>query len=82
MIKKTVSDVLSTNLEFFYNLSAVGVKNINTAIDYFMISETYKKYSWIKNNKERREVTASHCKVTPKTVENALALMSQEVKNL
>lgn len=76
----TVEEVISTNLEIFYKLSTVGVKNISTAIDYFMILETFRKYAWIDNFKERKEVTASQCKVTLKTVENALSLMNERIE--
>lgn len=76
----SVEEVISTNLQIFHKLAVVGVKNINTAIDYFQILEVYKKYDWIDNFKERKEVTASQCKVTLRTVENALALMGQIIE--
>lgn len=79
----SVEEIIAKNLEVFYKLSAVGVKNINTAVDYYMILETYRKYNWIENFKERKEVVAEQCKTTLRTVENALALMNTtiEIKN-
>lgn len=71
----SVEEIIGKNLEIFYKLSAVGVKNINTAVDYYMILETYKKYDWIENFKERKEVVADQMKVSLKSVENALNLM-------
>lgn len=79
----SVEEIIGKNLEIFYKLSAVGVKNINTAVDYYMILETYKKYDWIENFKERKEVVADQMKVSLKSVENALNLMKifVEIKN-
>lgn len=78
--KFKVEEIIANNLEIFYKLSAVGMKNISTAVDYFIILETYKKYYWIKNFKERKSVTADQCKTTIRTVENALALMSSIIE--
>lgn len=75
-----VEEVIANNLQLLHKLSLAGVKNINTAVDYYMILETYRKYKWISNFKERKEVTATQCKVTLKTVENALALMEQKIE--
>lgn len=75
-----IKEVIKNNLEMLYKLSLAGVKNINTAIDYYSILETYKRYNWIENKRERKEVTASQCKVTVKTVENALSLMESEIE--
>lgn len=76
---KTVQQIIQENLQLFYKLSAVGIKNINTALDYYIIIETYKKYKWIQNSKERKEVTAEHLKVSIKSVENALHLMNKNI---
>lgn len=76
----SVEEIIGKNLEIFYKLSAVGVKNINTAVDYYMILETYKKYNWIDNFKERKEVVAEQLKVSLKSVENALNLMAQKIE--
>ncbi|MBT0552522.1 hypothetical protein D1Z97_03270 [Riemerella anatipestifer] len=75
-----INEVIEKNLEMLYKLSLAGVKTISTAIDYYSIAEVYKRYSWIESNKERKELTASQCKVTLKTVENALALMESEIE--
>lgn len=76
----SVEEIIGKNLEIFYKLSAVGVKNINTAVDYYMILETYRKYDWIENFKERKEVVAEQLKVSLKSVENALNLMAQKIE--
>lgn len=75
-----INEVIEKNLEMLYKLSLAGVKTISTAIDYYSIAEVYKRYYWIESNKERKELTASQCKVTVKTVENALALMESEIE--
>ncbi|RMZ60065.1 hypothetical protein D1632_10780 [Chryseobacterium nematophagum] len=77
--KGTVKDLISENLEIFFKLDLLGIKNINTAIDYLSICETYQKYLWIKKKSDREKVVADHCKVSIISVKRALLLMNQEI---
>ncbi|RMZ58967.1 hypothetical protein D1632_15490 [Chryseobacterium nematophagum] len=71
--------MVSDNLEIFFKLDLLGIKNINTAIDYLSIYETYQKYSWIKKKSDREKVVADQCKISVISVKRALLLMNQEI---
>ena len=75
----SVKDLISGNLEIFFKLDLIGIKNINTAIDYLSIYEVYQKYSWIKKKSDREKVVADQCKVSIISVKRALSLMNQEI---
>lgn len=74
-----VKDIISNNLELFFKLDLIGVKNINTAIDYLSIYETFQNHSWIEKISEREKVTAERCKVNIKSVRRARYLMEQKI---
>ncbi len=74
-----VKDLLSGNLEVFHKLAVVGVKNINTAIDYLLIYDTYQKYDWIEKPAERKRVVSDVMNCHLNTIEKALQLMQQVV---
>lgn len=78
--ENTTREVVKNNLELFHKLDLIGVKNINTAIDYLHITNVYDEYRWIDNERERKDVVASKLKVTKKTVQNALNLMRKTIK--
>ncbi|CAA7195445.1 hypothetical protein [Chryseobacterium potabilaquae] len=75
----SVRDLVSDNLEIFFKLDVLGIKNINTAIDYLSIYETYQKYSWIRKKSDREKVVADQCKISVISVKRALSLMNQEL---
>lgn len=74
-----VKDVISSNLEIFFKLDLVGIKSISSAIDLMHVFNIYQQYEWIESKKERKEVTASQCKVSVGFVEKAIYLMSQNI---
>lgn len=76
----SVKELITANRETLYSLQRAGVKNINTALDYVAISETYEAYGWLKDKTERVEVTASRCRVSVRTVHTALSTLAQSVK--
>ena len=78
MIK--IGDLLREHRELLYKLDKAGIKNINTALDYVSIEETHKAYNWIKDKGERKEVTASRCRVSVRTVATALTTLDREIK--
>lgn len=74
-----VKDIISQNLELFFKLDLIGVKNINTAIDYWTIYEAYQKHDWIEKISEREKVVADRCQVNVKSVRRARFLMEQKI---
>ena len=74
-----IGEIIRSNMELLYKLDRAGVKSINTALDYVSITDTYEAYGWIKDKTERAEVTASRCRVSVRTVQTALSLLSQPV---
>jgi hypothetical protein len=74
-----VKDIIANNLELFFRLDLIGVKNINTAIDYLSIYETYQNHSWIEKISDREKVVAERCKVNVKSVRRARFLMEQKI---
>lgn len=78
--KSKIHEIVDNNLELFHKLDLKGVKNISTAIDYLSIYKAYNQYSWIDNERERKETVASQLKVTKKTVENAINLMRETIE--
>lgn len=74
-----IGDLLREHREILYKLDKAGLKNINTALDYVLIEDTHKAYEWIKDKGERKEVTASRCRVSVRTVATALSLLDQDV---
>lgn len=75
-----IGDLIREHRELLYKLDKAGIKNINTALDYISIQDTYKAYNWIKDKGERKEVTASRCRVSVRTVATALTTLDQEIK--
>lgn len=78
--KNTVREIVQNNIELFYKLDLVGVKNISTAIDYLHIVNLYDSYDWVEDECERKEIVASQSKVSKKTVQNALNLMARALE--
>ena len=76
-----IGDLIREHRELLYKLDKAGIKNINTALDYISIQETYKAYNWIKDKGERKEVTASRCRVSVRTVATALSILDQDVNS-
>ena len=74
-----IGDLLREHRELLYKLDKAGLKNINTTLDYVLIEDTHKAYEWIKDKGERKEVTASRCRVSVRTVATALSLLDQDV---
>lgn len=74
-----IGDLLREHREILYKLDKAGLKNINTALDYVLIEDTYKAYEWIKDKGERKEVTASRCRVSVRTVATALNTLDQNI---
>lgn len=74
-----IGQIIRANMEDLYKLQRAGVKSINTALDYISIADTYEAYSWIKDKEERKEVTASRCRVSVRTVHAALTALAQPV---
>ena len=72
-----VKDVIDKNLELFYKLDRIGVKNIATAIDYATIYDDYKKQSHIKSETERKKTVATRFKISVSSVEKAICLMGK-----
>lgn len=75
-----IGDLIREHRELLYKLDKAGIKNINTALDYVLIEDTYRAYAWIKDKGERKEVTASRCRVSVRTVATALTTLDQEIK--
>lgn len=74
-----VRELISENLDLFLKLDKLGLKTINSAIDYLSIWHEFQKYSWIESVSERKQTVALKCKVSVSTVEKALCLMKQRV---
>ena len=74
-----IGDLIREHREILYKLDKAGIKNINTALDYVLIDDTYKAYEWIKDKGERKEVTASRCRVSVRTVSTALNTLDQTI---
>ncbi len=74
-----IGDLLREHREILYKLDKAGIKSINTALDYVLIEDTHEAYEWIKDKGERKEVTASRCRVSVRTVATALSLLDQDV---
>ncbi len=77
MIK--IGDLIREHRDLLYKLDKAGIKNINTALDYVLIEDTHKAYDWIKDKGERKEVTASRCRVSVRTVATALNTLDQNI---
>lgn len=75
----TVRDVVGTHRAMFYKLNKCGIKNIETALDYFSIYEQYESHKHIDSCTERKKVVATFCKVTVRTVEIALQTMKRVI---
>lgn len=71
--------LIENNLPMLYSLKAKGVKSINTALDYIVIYQTYELFHHIPDKKQRKEEVADRCKVTTRTVEQALHLLDQPI---
>jgi len=74
-----VQEMISAHLDLFLKLDRLGLKTINSAIDYLSIWDEFQKYSWIESISERKQVVALKCKVSVSSVEKALYLMKQKV---
>ena len=74
-----VQEMISAHLDLFLKLDRLGLKTINSAIDYLTIWEEFQKYGWIESISERKQVVALKCKVSVSSVEKALYLMKQKV---
>lgn len=72
-----VKEAIDKNLELFYKLDRIGVKNIATAIDYATIFDDYKKQNHIKNELERKKTVAARFKISVSSVEKAICLMAK-----
>lgn len=74
-----VKEAIEKNIELFYKLDKIGVKNIATAIDYATIFNDYKKQVHIKNETEKKRVVAKRFKVSVSSVEKAVCLMGKVI---
>lgn len=74
-----IGDLIREHREILYKLDKAGIKSINTALDYVLIEDTHKAYEWIKDKGERKEVTASRCRVSVRTVATALNTLDQNI---
>jgi len=74
-----VKDAIDKNLELFYKLDRIGVKNIATAIDYATIYDDYKKQSHIPSEYERKKTVATRFKISVSSVEKAVCLMGKVI---
>ena len=74
-----VIDMIEENVSLLYKLDKAGIKCINTALDYMVIFYTYKSHSAIKDITERKELTAERCKVSVRTVSNAISVLDQKI---
>lgn len=74
-----VKDAINDNLELFYKLDRIGVKNIATAIDYATIYDDYVKQSHIRSEMERKKTVATRFKVSVSSVEKAICLMRRVI---
>jgi hypothetical protein len=72
-----VKEAIDKNLELFYKLDKIGVKNIAMAIDYATIYDDYKKQSHISSEFERKKTVATRFKISVSTVERAVSLMGK-----
>lgn len=77
--KNKILDLIEDNVTLLYKLKKGGIKSIDTALDYLVIYATFKTYKGISDVMERKEETANHCKVSVRTVSNALVLLDAEV---
>lgn len=75
-----VKNLLENNISFLYTLQAKGIKNISNALDYTVIYQTYELFKSIPNKTQRKEEVAARCKVSVRTVEQALCLLSQPIE--
>lgn len=74
-----VKEVINKNLDLFYKLDKIGVKNIATAIDYATICDDYEKHSHIASHSERKQVVSRRFKVSVSCVEKAVILMGRNI---
>ena len=74
-----VQEMISAHLDLFLKLDRLGLKTINSAIDYLTIWEEYQKYEWIEDVSTRKQTVALKCKVSVRSVERSLYLMKQKV---
>lgn len=72
-----VKEAIDKNLELFYKLDKIGVKNIATAIDYATIYDDYKKQCHITSELERKKTVATRFKISVSSVEKAICLMGK-----
>ena len=79
-MSNNVRNLIEKNLTVLYALKAKGIKNINTAVDYVVIVNTYELFNHIPDNALRKSEVADRCRVSVRTVELALQLLNQETK--
>ena len=72
-----VKEAIDKNLDLFYKLDKIGVKEISTAIDYATIYDDYKKQSHITSELERKKTVAARFKISFSKVEWAICLMGK-----
>ncbi|MGL5233838.1 MAG: hypothetical protein ACRC8Z_03650 [Empedobacter falsenii] len=72
-----VKEAIDNNIELFYKLDRLGIKNLSTAIDYATIFDDYKKQSHIKSEFERKKTVATRFKISVSSVEKAICLMGK-----
>lgn len=72
-----VVNLIEENMPLLYKLDLKGIKNINTALDYIIIFRTFQSYHFIKNKSQQKFETAEKCKVSIRTVEQAVSLLDQ-----
>jgi hypothetical protein len=74
-----VHEFVKSEIIILQKLSLVGIKDVNTAMDYLSIYETYMKYITIKSQMERIEATSIKCKAHTNTVRTAIKKMQEFV---
>lgn len=70
-----VKEAIDKNIELFYKLDKIGIKNLSTAIDYATIYDDYVKQKHISSEMERKKTVALRFKVSVSAVEKAVCLM-------
>lgn len=72
-----VVNLIEDNMALLYKLDLKGIKNISTALDYIIIFRTFKSYDFLNNKSQQIFETAEKCKVTTRTVSQAISILDQ-----
>jgi hypothetical protein len=74
-----ISEYIKNNSEVLFKLQKAGVKNINVALDYLAVYNTYNSFSNIKSKMERIEFTADTCNTHTNSVRTAIKYMEAKI---